>query len=66
MAKYKRPQIKIVAVDKLPTREDKTWCYPFEELDYILDQIKDGDRDNEETFYLYNGYLYESYETDEW
>ena len=60
-----QPQITIIKTDELPTREDVTWSYPFEELDYILEQIKDGTRENNETFYLYKGRLYESYETEE-
>ena len=42
----------------------RTWSYPLNELEYILGQIKDGDRENGETFYYYNGRLYESYETE--
>ena len=43
---------------------DNTWSYPLDELEYIFEQIKDGDRENGETFYYYNGRLYESYETE--
>ena len=60
------PNIRIVPTDKLPTREEKTWNYSLLELDHIFDQIKDGTRENNETFYLYKYRLYESYETDEW
>lgn len=60
-----KPRITIIKTDELPTREELTWSYPFEELDYIFEQIADGTRENNETFYLYDGRLYESYETDE-
>lgn len=43
---------------------DNTWSYPLDELEYIFEQIKDGDRENGETFYLYDGRLYENYETE--
>jgi len=42
---------------------ENTWSYPVEEITYIFEQIEDGTRVNGETFYLYNGRLYESYET---
>ena len=58
-----KPTITIECVDKEPS--ERTWSYPIEELDYIFEQIADGTRDNGETFYLYDGRLYESYETDE-
>lgn len=60
-----KPQITVIPTDTLPTREEFTWNYPVTELSYIFEQIKDGDRENNETFYLYKGRLYESYETDE-
>ena len=43
---------------------NNTWSYPIDEFEYILEQINDGDRENGETFYYYNGRLYESYETE--
>lgn len=43
---------------------ENTWSYPVTELDYILNQIEEGDRENGETFYFYDGRLYESYETE--
>ena len=58
-------QITIIKADTLPTREEKTWNYPLEELDYVFEQIEDGDRKNCDTFYLYNGRLYETEETTE-
>lgn len=56
-----KPTIKIEYVDKKPG--ENHWSYPLNELDYIIEQIKDGTRTNEETFYYYDGRLYESYET---
>lgn len=58
-----KPRITIIKTDELPTRESLTWSYPIEELDYILEKVENGDYFNNETFYLYNGRLYESYET---
>lgn len=51
---------------KLTTEKpsENTWSYPITELDYILNQIKEGDRENGEVFYFYDGRLYESYETE--
>lgn len=43
---------------------ENTWSYPVTELDYILNQIEEGDRENGEVFYFYDGRLYESYETE--
>jgi len=58
-----KPFIKITPATEKPN--EKTWSYPVTEIDYILNQIKDGDRENGELFYLYNGRLYESSETEE-
>ncbi len=44
--------------------EETHWSYPLDEIDYILEQIDGGDRGNGETFILYNGRLYETYETE--
>ena len=60
-----KPQITIVKVDELSTREEYTWSYPVTEIDYILEQIENGDRLNNDVFCLYNGRLYETYETPE-
>jgi hypothetical protein len=51
---------------KLTTEKpsENAWSYPITELDYILNQIKEGDRENGEVFYFYDGRLYESYETE--
>lgn len=57
------PNIRIVPTDKLPTREEHTWSYSLLDLDHIFEQIEDGTRDNNETFLLYNGRLYEMEET---
>lgn len=59
-----KPQITIIKTDKLPTREELTWSYPLDELDYILERVEDGDyEENELTFYLYKGELFECFET---
>ena len=56
------PQIIIKEATEVPSKD--TWSYPIEEMSYIFDQIMDGTRENGETFLLYNGRLYESYETE--
>lgn len=59
-----KPQITIVKVDELSTREELTWSYPLDELDYILERVENGDyEENELTFYLYKGRIYESFVT---
>ena len=55
------PQIKIVNATEIPSKN--TWSYPIEEMSYIFEQIMDGTRENNETFLLYNGRLYEMEET---
>lgn len=55
--------IKIINATEKPS--EKTWNYPLEEISYIFEQIEDGTRENGETFYLYEGRLYEGYETEE-
>lgn len=55
------PNINIKEATEVPSKN--TWNYPLEEIQYIFDQIMDGTRENNETFLLYNGRLYESYET---
>lgn len=57
----KEPKINIKEATETPS--ENTWSYPLEEMQYIFDQIMDGTRENGETFLLYNGRLYESYET---
>lgn len=59
-----KPQITIIKTDVLPTRKTFTWDYSFEELGYLFEQILDGTRENGEIFYLCDGRLYESYETE--
>lgn len=44
--------------------EERFWSYPLEELPYIMEQIQNGDRENGCEFYLYNGRLYETEETE--
>ena len=51
--------IVIEAVEERPD-EQKFWSYPLSEIPYIIDQIKDNDRENGYKFHLYNGRLYES------
>jgi hypothetical protein len=55
------PNINIKEATTVPSKN--TWSYPLEEIQYIFDQIMDGARENGETFVLYAGRLYESYET---
>lgn len=43
--------------------ERKFWSYPLSEIPYIIEQIKDNDRENGYKFYLYHGRIYESIET---
>lgn len=56
------PTINIIEATETPS--ENTWSYPLSEMSYIFDQIMDGTRENGETFILYNGRLYESYETE--
>ena len=35
------------------------WDYPLEEIDYLLDQIEDGDREDNYTMLLHDSRLYE-------
>lgn len=44
--------------------EQKFWSYPLEEIPYLMEQIRNGDRENEYEFHLYNGRLYETEETE--
>lgn len=57
--------ISITKVDEQPD-EDTFWSYPLEEIPYIMEQIKDGDRANGYEFHLYDGRLYETEETETW
>lgn len=56
-------KIIIKKVDELPdyvkNNDVEYWDYPIEELDELLEQIEDGDRENNSTFLLYNNRLYE-------
>lgn len=38
------------------------WDYPVSELDYLLDQVADGDRESGSVLELYDGRLYEAAE----
>ena len=53
--------IVVKEVNKKP--KGNFWSYPLEEIPYIIDQIKDGDRENGYEFNLYDGRLYETEET---
>ena len=44
---------------QLPYPYTLDWDYPLVELDYLLEQIEDGDRENNSTMLLYCGRLYE-------
>ena len=39
--------------------ENKFWSYPLDEIPYLIEQIKDNDRENGCVFNLYDGRLYE-------
>ena len=54
--------IKIKEVEQKPN--DNHWSYPIEEIPYIMEQIKDGDREDGYKFHLYDGRLYETEETE--
>ena len=56
------PYIIITEINEEPNY--KYWSYPLEEIPYIMEQIKDGDRENGYRFLLYNGRLYETEETE--
>ena len=60
--KSNKELVKIILATEKPS--ENTWSYPIEEISYIFEQIKDGTRESGEVFYLYNGRLYESYETE--
>ena len=62
MTEQMTPMIIIKEATEVPSTD--TWSYPLDEIPYIMDQILDGTRDNNETFILYKGRLYESYETE--
>lgn len=49
--------IRIRKVDELPDHVD--WSYPVNEIDHLLEQVEDGDRDDDEEFLLYENRLYE-------
>lgn len=56
-------KLNIVKVDELPNyiKEDSEqyWDYPFEELDYLFEQIEDGERENNSIMLLFENRLYE-------
>ena len=62
-------QLIIKKVDELPDyireNSDKYWNYPFEELDYLIEQIEYEIRDNNSTMLLFENRLYETSES-EW
>ena len=57
-------QIIIKKVNELPDyireNSDKYWDYPFEELDYLLEQVENEIRDNNSTMLLFENRLYET------
>lgn len=55
-------KIIIIDVTEQPD-EQKYWSYPLEEIPYLMAEIKNGDRDNNYIFHLYEGRLYETEET---
>ena len=59
-------QIKIITSENISEtiNEETHWSYPLEEIPYLIEQIRDGDRENNETFVLYDGRLYETNETE--
>lgn len=61
----KQAYIKIREVKRQPN-ENRFWSYPLEEIPYIMERIKDGDFENGMEFYLYDGRLYETFETEVW
>ena len=50
-------QVRIIAVQELPLVYG--WDYPVEEIDYLIEQIKDGSRANNCIVLLFNERLYE-------
>ena len=63
-----KAQIIIKKVDELPAyikeNSDKYWNYPFEELDYLFEQIELEIRDNNSTMLLFENRLYETEESE--
>lgn len=49
--------INIKTVKELPANVG--WDYPLEEIDYLMEQIRDGDRENGCTMLLFEERLYE-------
>ena len=56
-------RLNIVKLDELPSyiKENSTdyWDYPIEEIDYLLEQVVDGTRENNSKLLLFNDRLYE-------
>jgi hypothetical protein len=57
---------KIVITVTTEEPKENQWSYPLSEIPYIMEQIKDGDRENGYEFLLYNGRLYETEEIEVW
>lgn len=57
----KKNFVQIVSVNDKPSND--TWSYPITELDYLIEQVENGERDKGDIFYLHEGRLYESSET---
>lgn len=52
--------IKIKLAKEQPIEDENHWSYPFSELDYLLEKEED-----DKTYLLYNGRLYEADDDDE-
>jgi len=65
MRKAKNIYIVITKVTEQPN-EDQYWSYPVEEIEDLIAEIEDGDRENGYEFYLYDNRLYETEETEIW
>jgi hypothetical protein len=63
-----KAQIIIKKVDKLPDyiieNSDEYWDFPFEELDFLFEEIEDGLRENNSTMLLFENRLYETEESE--
>lgn len=63
-----KAQIIIKKVDELPDyireNSDEYWDFPFEELDFLFEEIEDGLRENNSTMLLFENRLYETEESE--